>query len=255
MATEQNIDGLKLCDIHTHILPGIDDGCKTVRDAVPVLRICAKHGINRLFFTPHYYSEMPVDGFVLKRQRAFSELKKEFTDDMPEVRFGAEVAYTHDILHLQGLEKLSLGGTEYILLEMPQERWTENMINDVVNMKYSLGLEPIIAHIDRYLDDQPASNIRMLEDTGILLQMNAEYVFERATEKKAKKLLKSGKIALLGSDCHDLLKRVQNLDAAAQAIIDMKLPGELEKICTLSNAIFDASKNPNIVKIKRPQRS
>lgn len=249
-----NDDRIRLCDVHTHILPGIDDGCKTTGDSLAVLQICAKHGIHRLFCTPHYYSQMPVNEFLAKRQRAYSELAQYSTDDMPKIRLGAEVAYTRELVHLQGLEKLSLGGTEYILLEMPQVRWTEKIINDVATMKYSLGLEPVIAHIDRYIDEQPAASIKMLEETGVLFQMNTEYILDKATKKKAKKLIKSGKIALLGSDCHDLRRRVENLDSAAKAIADMKLADELRKICSFANSVFDASRNPNVVVIKRPQR-
>ncbi len=254
MAMVKNADEIILCDMHSHILPGIDDGCKSADEALSVLRMCAKQNIKKVFMTPHYYSDMPVNEFIIKRQRAYSAIKPFLTDGMPKIMLGAEVAYRRDLTAREGIEKLTLGGTNYILLEMPFEKWQDSAVNDLRTMKNSLGLEPVIAHIERYYAEQPAKTINALLDIGVHFQMNAEYIIGRSTGRKAKKLIKRGYIDLLGSDCHGIINRVQNLGVAAQVLAETKMAGELADFCGLANMIFDSSKEMNIVKLKRPRR-
>jgi protein-tyrosine phosphatase len=132
---------------------------------------------------------------------------------VPEIRLGAEVYYFGSISAFPELDKLCIEGTRHLLLEMPFSEWTSTMLLEVERLVYDCNITPIIAHLDRYLDYRKNIDcVDRLVKMGALIQMNGEYVNGLFTRTKALRLIKSGVISLLGSDCHNLDKRAPNLD-------------------------------------------
>ncbi len=213
-----------MIDFHSHFLPKIDDGSKSCEMSVEMLKASADYGIKTMVATPHFYIyKNEAERFEQKRAKAYEELltyiKNNNISGLPDIILGAEVYYFRGMTHYEGLNKLKIGSTNYMLLEMPFEKWSERVLDDVWELKKELEIIPVIAHIDRYIDLQKGTeNIERLFGMDIPIQMNAEFVNGFFSRGKALKLIKDGHVRLLGSDCHNMDKRKPNLGACLQII-------------------------------------
>lgn len=211
-----------MSDFHTHILPNIDDGSGSVEESIELLRMESEQGVPLVMATPHFYArhDQP-DRFLEKRAAALDRLRSAMNGDtkLPDIALGAEVHYFPRMSESEILRQLTLNHTEYILVEMPMKEWTPGMYRELENIRVRLGLTPVIAHIDRYLKPfQTGAMFRNLDQLPVLIQANAEFFLNRRTAPRAMKLLKQGKIHLIGSDCHNRSIRTPNLGLAEEAI-------------------------------------
>lgn len=110
-------------DFHTHILPGIDDGSKTVEESIALLRMEAEQGITHVVATPHFYARYDDPShFLQKRDRAERLLRQEMEKypGMPKLTVGAEVYFFRGMSECEFLPRLTIGTESCILIEMPQ---------------------------------------------------------------------------------------------------------------------------------------
>lgn len=229
------------CDVHSHILPGMDDGCQTVAESVQVLRDCYEQGVRKICATPHYYPVESVDEFLARRDAAAQELHKaleKITLPVPKICLGAEVAYRPGICYQEDLDKLCIGNSQYLLLEMPFHQWGEEVIRTVRGISNVRGITPILAHIERYLPMQEKEVLERLLDQEILVQMNAARLLHFATRRQACRLLKNGTVQLLGSDCHNNTSRPQNIPQAVQYLQKKGMDELVEELSRRSRRIF-----------------
>lgn len=206
-----------IIDFHSHILPGIDDGAKTVEDSIKMLKSSYEKGVRVTVLTSHFYpkGQESLDLFLQKRDASFSLLKQacEGMDDIPELRLGAEVNIQTDISEYEGIEKLCVEGTNYILLEIPHdEGFSESLCDRIFNIKLR-ELRPVMAHIDRYLPI-PKKALKELSDLNVLYQVNADAFLHFNIKREIAKLFRMGFVHVLGSDMHNLDERINNLDKA-----------------------------------------
>lgn len=202
-----------MIDLHTHILPEIDDGSRSVLESISLLEKEGRQGVDTVFLTPHFYAEEnnPVS-FLKKRYRAWRKLELYLFPGMPAVRLGAEVQYFEGICAVEDIRHLRIVGTDYLLLEMPFSRWSDRMIADVIALGERYELRVILAHIERYLPKQQSEIWKMLRANGVLMQSNVSFFTERKTRKQALAMLERGEIHFLGSDCHNMQSRRPNWD-------------------------------------------
>lgn len=237
---------MELCDVHGHFLPGMDDGCKTAAEAVQVLKTSYAQGVRRMFATPHYYPVEPIAVFLERREKAYKTLADAIQGEVeiPQICLGAEVAYRPGLGYAEDIDKLCLGSSWYLLLEMPFHRWNREILRDIRNMCASACITPVIAHLERYLDIAQKDLMDQLLDMDVLVQMNAEFLLHPATRHTGRKLLKEGTVQLLGSDCHNLTDRAPNMGKAVEYLKKKRLTDQLEQISVLSNEIFcEATEN------------
>ena len=215
-----------LIDFHSHILPGIDDGSKTLEMSIRMLRMEAQQGIGHVVATPHFYPQYDTpERFLRRRAAAEIALREEMQKhtDLPALSVGAEVYYFSGISDSEGISELTIDQKRCILIEMPSSSWTEAMYRDLEGLYVKRGLIPIVAHIDRYIGRFSNHGIlNRLERLPVLIQANAEFFLERHTSSLALRMLKKNRIHLLGSDCHDLTSRKPNLQDAV-ALINRRL--------------------------------
>lgn len=211
-----------MIDFHTHILPEMDDGAKNVDMSLKMLKESMRQGVDTVCATSHYYAydESPA-AFLHRRSKAFKKLSKameESGEKLPKILLGAEILYFPGMSGAVELIDLKIEGTPCLLIEPPMAPWTSDMIDEIEQTGINTGYIPVIAHIDRYM--------RLLGDntlidrvTGrrMILQVNASFFTRKNTAELAIKLMKEGKIHLLGSDCHNLSDRAPNLQAAGAA--------------------------------------
>lgn len=211
-----------LIDFHSHVLPGIDDGSKSVEMSIQMLRVEAQQGIGHVVATPHFYPQYDTPERFLKRRAAAEiALREEMQKHtgMPELSVGAEVYYFPGISDSEGISELTIDQKRCILIEMPTSTWTEAMYRELEGLYVKRGLIPIVAHIDRYIGRFHNRGIpKRLAQLPVLIQANAEFFLERYTSSLALRMLKKEEIHLLGSDCHDLSSRKPNLQDALDLI-------------------------------------
>ncbi len=205
-----------MIDIHSHILPGIDDGAKDPEESAKLIETLQKQGITLLALTPHFYPHRePMDRFILRREKAY-ELIKRIDTDMQFV-LASETFLAENLLLNEGIEDLCMGHTKFLLLELPFTReWNARTYRLIEGLMSKFGIRPIIAHIERY----PAMNrnadreniLKNLSDMGCMFQIDTDSVTNLRTRYSMLKLIKSGWVDFIGSDCHDLTVRKPQFD-------------------------------------------
>ncbi len=213
-----------MTDFHMHVLPGIDDGSKNADMSVEMLERSAAYGVDTVCATSHFYAhENSLGRFLRRRAEAFERLSQAMDgrDDLPEILLGAEVYYFSGVSAMDGLERLCLEGTDLLLLEMPFVRWTDRMLREVQTIR-SLGIQPVAAHIERYMHIQDRRTMQRFLELDVLIQCNAEFFLSRRTARQALGMLKQGGIQFLGSDAHNLSSRAPDLGEAL-GLVERKL--------------------------------
>ncbi len=206
-----------MIDMHSHILPQMDDGSKSVEMSVQMLDCLKNQGVDAVVATPHFQAakDSPVD-FLRRRQDAYERLVSGGTE-IPPIVLGAEVTYFDGMSRSGELEALCMGDSRLIMVEMPYGGWSHRMIREVCDISVQLGLQPVLAHVDRYREGFNRY-YQQLTQEGVLFQFNAD-VFEGFWSRRwALKLLRTGGLHFVGSDCHNLDNRPPNMDRASQAI-------------------------------------
>lgn len=220
-------------DLHSHILPCIDDGSKSVEESLEMLRLLKEQGVSKVVATPHFYANRnSVEDFLEKRNLSFSKLSDHLSSDFPELLLGAEVKYYEGISRLEKLDKLRIGNSKLILLEMPMRKWTEYILREVREIASSGRFIVVLAHVERYLNFQNKSILTELLSDGVLLQVNADFFLNVRTRIKALHMLKNNMIHFIGSDCHNLTDRAPKIGTAASYI---ERKAGMDKIIQINN--------------------
>jgi len=218
-----------MLDFHSHILPAMDDGATDVGVSLDLLRRTKEQGVDGIVASSHFYPENEEpDAFLKRRKEAATVLLRAMRDEkrpLPEVYLGAEVAYYPGIGRSLSIRRLAVAGTQTILVEMPFSRWNPSVLDDLMNLKKTVGLNPVLAHIERYPAYRDPALLTHLSDNGIGIQSNASNFTGFFTRGRALRLLSLGLITFLGSDCHNLTTRTQAIGDAL-SVIEKKFGGE-----------------------------
>lgn len=214
-----------MLDIHTHILPEIDDGSKSVGQSIEMLTAEFEQGIDRVALTPHFYpgSNTP-ERFLKNRDDAVRKLKAGIRAPQrtPKMHLGAEVEYFDGMGRVEIIEEFCIGGTQAMLIEMPFARWNANTVSEIDYLMQCRGIQPVIAHIERYIGYQPPGTLDILCEKGFWIQSNASFFTNWRTKRTALSMLKRQQIHFVGSDCHDTVRRPPMLGEAL-SVIDSRL--------------------------------
>lgn len=208
-----------MIDIHSHILPNIDDGSKSVEESLKMLKELSNQGVDRVVATPHFYANHnSVDGFLESRDKSYNKLLPYLNNSLPKVILGAEVKYYEGISRLQSLEKLRISNTKLLLLEMSMQKWSEFTLRELLELSSRGDLTIVLAHIERYLRFQNKDTISRLVESGIYIQSNADFFIDIFSRRKALQMLNNNEIHFIGSDCHNLEERAPKISSAIEYI-------------------------------------
>lgn len=231
-----------ITDFHAHILPGIDDGSKSIEQSVLMLQQEAAQKIGHIVATPHFYADQQSpNSFLENRMQAETRLRKAIREfpNLPSLSVGAEVYFFDGISTSELLPQLTIGNTNAILIEMPMSDWSERNLQELTEIYEGRGLIPIIAHLDRYIRPFHTKGLpERLAELPVLVQANASFFLAHKTRRLAFRLLRQNKIHLLGSDCHNLSTRPPNLGDALNAIRLQLGDQIIERIATQGNDLF-----------------
>lgn len=195
-------------DIHTHILPGADDGAEDISEALELVRMAWKNGTRTMFVTPHYRGKYKANTPAFLRED-FDLFRQMVHLEMPDMRLflGNEVYYQAEVPErLAGGRILSLCDSQYVLLEFSGNSLRSQVVTGVSEtIRY--GFVPIIAHAERYdvFREDPTLADDVLE-MGALIQLNADSVMGKhglKVKQFCHNLLKAQKAHFVASDAHD----------------------------------------------------
>ena len=214
-----------MIDLHTHILPSLDDGARDLEEALAMARMAVRDGITAAVATPHFFRDglETFQGDLIRRKRDEFQSVLHRERISLNVHLGAEVHVSHDLLSkvLKYREYLMLNRSSYLFIEFP----SDHIFKGVKNLIFELmteGIHPIITHPERntVFQRNPALLFELVE-TGVLIQMNSGSLtgaYGSQVRKTAVELLRNKMVHFLASDCHSTKGLVPNLSEALHTI-------------------------------------
>lgn len=228
-----------MIDLHSHILPGMDDGSESPEMSRAMLQSLARQGVEAVVATPHFYAHRDTPDSFLQRRAEAVEALAYGDGQTPKLLLGAEVSYFEGMSRSEDMKKLQIGQSGLLLVEMPFGPWTERMIDEICLLPKYTGLTPVLAHVERY---RGASQMRKFKDkllrSGVLFQCSANAMSRLLQRQWVLGQIKRREVHFLGSDAHNLTTRAPQMDLARQ-VISGKLGAEfIEDITRYSKEIL-----------------
>lgn len=210
-----------LFDIHSHILPGVDDGASDMELSLQMAEEAYAQGVRTMIATPHFYpghhncSAKKLDELHAELSARIRERHEDFT-----LLLGNEIYYKEEIVGLLKEKQIhTLAGTRYILVEFSVTSDFKHLY-DAVHRCVNAGYYPVVAHVERYhCFFGNEGKIAELIRAGAYIQVNAENFKKgwlRPERKRAIGLIRQGMVHFLGSDCHNMQSRKPDLGMAAE---------------------------------------
>ena len=201
------IEPIGFVDLHTHILPGVDDGAKELPVALAMLQSAWEQGTAAVVLTPHYRGAFR-DNLRTKLEPRYRQLLQEAEKTCPglELYLGCEVSYELDISEkLDQGSVLSMNGSRYVLLEFPEGVYRSRVMDGVLEL-LNFGYIPILAHVERYeVFYREPGLVRELVELGALVQLNADSVLGKmgfGTKRFCHRLMRQRLVHFISSDAH-----------------------------------------------------
>jgi protein-tyrosine phosphatase len=223
-------------DLHSHLLPGVDDGSRSLEQSVAVLRRMVRHGVTDVCLTPHLLASQADEGVPAEQDAAFRALSPVAPSEV-RLHRGAEVMLDRPLSERVAAErKVTLGGTRYILVEFPH-RVTAETVYYALSVVKSLGLVPVLAHPERYASCRPQT-VRWWKETGALMQVDATTLLSSSARgERARELLRQGLGDILAADNHG---DKRTIDAGFQAVVSRGGAAQADLLATQNpRAILD----------------
>jgi protein-tyrosine phosphatase len=212
-------------DVHIHVLPAIDDGVRTLSDAVELARQAVSGGVTTVVATPHVRSDYPTT--PVQMEAAVAAVNDVLSSEgiALEVLPGGELdAAWVARLSADDLQRFSFAqGGRYALLEFPYEGWPSALDAGISTLQRH-GITPVLAHPERNPEVQrhPAL-LQQLVDGGALVQVTAASLdgrFGRSAQTTAHQLLERGLVHVLASDAHGVGLRGASIGDSAAGLHD-----------------------------------
>lgn len=226
-------------DIHSHVLPGVDDGARDMSMSIEMIRHAYEQGIRRIIVTPHH-KPMHHNVNRAKMQRLIVALQEQMQKENVEIELytGNELYYREELVEcLEKREAVTLADSRYVLIEfLPQDRW--EYIRDGVNTMLMAGYRPVLAHVERYREVcKDMERISRLREMGGYLQVNAAGIMGKygiGIKHTTRKLLKYRMVDFLATDAHNATTRTTDM-AECAAYIGKKYGEEYLRVLVEKN--------------------
>jgi protein-tyrosine phosphatase len=188
-------------DLHSHLLPAVDDGSRSVAQSVKVLNEMGRLGVTDICLTPHLQAGRAEAGPPPAHQRAFEALRAE-APAVPRLHRGAEVMLDRPVARPVALARnVTLAGSRYMLVEFPRMVPYDVVVNALTQV-VELGLVPLLAHPERYSCCSPDA-VRHWRTIGAKMQVDATTLVAAQTRgQRARQLVSEGLADILAGDNH-----------------------------------------------------
>lgn len=234
---------MKMIDFHSHVLPNVDDGSKSVEETFKLLEEAKEAGFDGVISTSHYMEEY-YEVNVAERKvwiNALSENLYQKNIDL-KLYLGNEIYISKNIIDfLETGKATSINNSNYVLFEFPMNSKPMDMYDIIYDM-LEYKLVPVLAHPERYSFVQKEPNLVYdLIQKGVLMQSNYGSILGMYGEKAqiiVRKLLENNMVHFLGSDVH----RANSIYSKIQSSL-----GEIEAIVGEEKLKEISSVNPKLV--------
>lgn len=212
-------------DIHSHIIPGVDDGSRDMETSIALLKMAAENGTTDIIATPHVIDVSTTLTWDAIR-RHVEELQKVADEQEIPIRIypGAETELNWDLLELirKNHSAFCLAGSRYCLMEMPSLMLPANLEEMIYELQL-MDIVPVLAHPERQMQlmENPEKLLALLK-RGCVAQSNGGSltgVFGPKPHAKVHMLINNHMVAFMGSDAHNLRHRNTNLAGAREKIV------------------------------------
>lgn len=220
----------KIIDIHAHILPGLDDGARDMKESVKLLMLAASQGVVGVIATPHYSRRRTMYGLDQLAQDLQHKIRRFYPDFF--VKWGQETFYHNELVdRLHAGEAYTMAQSRYVLVEFDPSVPYENLFQGIRRLE-TAGYQPVLAHMERYacLRQKGAQE---LVSGGCKLQMNYSSLagsWLSSEVRWCRKQVESGMIHLLGTDMHRVDYRPPELKEAWKWLENHISPEYLERL-------------------------
>ena len=215
-------------DLHCHILPDIDDGADTEKDALDIARLSAATGSTIITATPHYNYPEKTKGNIEYSDinSAFNIFNRKIAEEDIKIKLfpGAELLARSNIETMcENNSIITINGSRYVLTEFYFDENISNVFK-YTDILLSAGYTPIIAHPERYsfLNTDNNSVVQLLEN-GCRFQLNKDSILGRngqPSKNFAFWMLENGYAQIIASDCHNALTRNSDLGEVYFSLLD-----------------------------------
>jgi protein-tyrosine phosphatase len=218
-----------MIDIHSHLLPGVDDGSPSVAASLPVLRRFAEQGVECVVLTPHLTASRAADA-PHERHLAILRTLRAAAPGPPELLLGWEIMLDTPNTDLRA-PRLSLGGSTAVLVEFPRMNVPHGAANELARIR-SAGRVPVLAHPERYWGCTTDA-VTAWRSAGAVIQMDTAGLMGRGSiAAMSRALLQAGLVDLFASDNHG---DSRSLATARDWLLEVATPEHAE-LLTRTNA-------------------
>ncbi len=230
-------------DIHSHILPGVDDGSKDWEMTMQMLKLAYRQGVRHIVATPHNYpgTRTQDNGEIRKLVKEANEKAKQIADDL-EILSGNEILYRRGIPEeIAAGHILTMADSRYLLVEFyPGERYRE--VYQGLRELIEAGYHPIVAHMERVQAlFENEDNIWEVIKLGALIQVNTLSLtggfFDRRCAR-LRKFIEKGIVHFFGSDCHNTSERSPMMKDCVEKLYKKLPEGCLERMLNENQEYF-----------------
>lgn len=244
-----------MIDLHSHILPGIDDGARTIEESLDIAREAAANGTTAIAATPHVREDYPTSAEAMEAALTALRAAVERAGIPIRVLGGGEIAF--DQLALRSVEELrrfGLGGNPaYLLVETPYLGWPLGIEQSFERLR-DAGITPVLAHPERNpIVQADSERVRSVVRAGALVQVTASSLDRKKSERSracALALIESGAAHVVASDVHGRHVRRIGLEGVRDVLGDDALASWLTE--AVPSAIVNGERIP--LPPPRPQR-
>jgi protein-tyrosine phosphatase len=218
-----------MIDIHSHLLPGVDDGSSSVETSVEVLERFASQGVECVVLTPHLNVSRLAQAPYERHLEILSQLREK-APAVPELRLGWEIMLDEPNRDVRS-PRFSLGGARAVLVEFPLSGVPEQGGDELRRIRSS-GVVPVLAHPERYWGCT-AAKVYGWRHAGAVIQMDTAGLLGKGRVAKiSRQLLELGLVDLFASDNHG---DTRTLATARDWLLEVSTPEHAE-LLTRSNA-------------------
>ncbi|MEO8636706.1 MAG: CpsB/CapC family capsule biosynthesis tyrosine phosphatase [Gemmatimonadales bacterium] len=205
-----------MIDLHSHLLPGVDDGSRTVAQSVEVLTRLARQGVTAICLTPHLLASQALDGMPAAYDRAFESLQPMAPGGIRLYR-GAEVMLDRPLGVAVARDRVvTINRSRYLLVEFPRLVAAQT-VEHALALVVTVGLVPLLAHPERYRACQLATVARW-RSLGALMQVDGPTMLSpRPRGERARELVAHGFADIIAADNHG---DARSLAEARSALFD-----------------------------------
>ncbi len=242
-----------MVDIHSHILPGLDDGAPNLRVSLEMLRIAAEAGTTDIVATPHANPDYSFEPETVRRKIEQLERK---AARRPTIHWGCDLHLSYDNIQdaVAHPDKYTINNRRYLLVEFSDLLIFKNS-TEIFDTLMAAGMIPIITHPERnWLLQQRLRELEEWVDRGVLLQVTALSFtgrFGRAARKFSEKLLEDGLVHFVASDAHDPEDRTPDMAGVYDLIASRYGESWAERLfvanprATLAGEAVEGGKHPD----------